>query len=94
MNIAFVRAGLFLIVAVLCGCSPAWRSQFRTGSKLYEHNGHHYFGKVVGYDARHDFHNGTSPQAAILIEPAEGGESARVWGACSTCASTFTVEAP
>ena len=94
MSIAFARFGIFLLMVTLCGCGPAWSSQFHPGTKLYERKDHHYFGKVVAYEAEHDFHNGTPPQAAVLIEPAEGGEAARVWGACSTCASTFTVEQP
>lgn len=87
-------AVMSLTAAFLYGCGPAWSSQFREGTKLYEKNNHRYFGKVVAYEDKHDFHNGTSAQAAILIEPAEGGEAARVWGACGTCATTFTVEAP
>lgn len=94
MLLAFIRVGTCLLLMVLCGCDPAWKTQFREGSKLYDKNGHNYFGKVVGYDAQHDFNNGTQPQAAILIEPAEGGADARVWGACATCAATFDVEVP
>ena len=50
------------------------------------------FGKVIGFEARHDFHNGTAPDAAILIEPAEAGQVPQ-WGSCATCAATFTTEA-
>ena len=65
--------------------------QFRDGAKLYDRETHRYFGKVVGYAANHDFHNGTPPQPAILIETSEGnGEQS--WGACSTCAAVFEVE--
>lgn len=81
-----------LSLLVVAGCEPSWRSQFKEGAKLYDKNGHRYFGTVVGYDATHDFHNGTAAQPAILIEPAEGGEAARIWGACSTCAATFDVQ--
>ena len=72
-----------------CGCQPAGRAQFKEGTKLYDKQTHQYFGQVVGYERDHDFHNGTFLQPAILIEPAEGGAAARVWGACSTCTATF-----
>ena len=94
MSIAIARLGVLLMLVALCGCEPSWSSQFRPGTKLYEREGHRYFGKVVGYEAQHDFHNGTPPQAAVLIETAEGDKETQVWGACSTCASTFKVEAP
>ncbi len=94
MSLAFVRLGIGMLLVVLCGCEPSWKSHFRQGAKLYEKSGHRYFGKVVGYEAAHDFHNGTSPQPAILIEPAEGGEAAQTWGACSTCDATFDIGAP
>ncbi len=93
MFIAFVRLTMMLLLMVLVGCEPSYKSRFKQGAKLYEKNGHNYFGKVVGYEEAHDFHNGTPPQAAVLIEPAEGGEAARTWGSCSTCLATFDVEA-
>ena len=43
-------------------------SRFPNGTKLYDRTDHKYFGKVVGYEERHDFHNGTAPAPAILIE--------------------------
>ena len=78
---------------ILSGCDPAWRSQMPNGSKLYDRAGHKYFGKVIGFEARHDFHNGTPPCPAILIETAEPGQTPQ-WGSCATCDATFQVEAP
>lgn len=92
MFLAFVRLVMVVLVVALCGCEPSWTSQFKPGTKLYEKNGHRYFGKVVAYEPTHDFHNGTPPQAAVQIELSEGGAAARTWGACSTCAATFDVE--
>ena len=84
---------LAFVVLTLSGCEPAWRKQFPNGTKLYEHTDHRYFGKVIGFEASHDFHNGTPPDAAILIEPAEQGQPQQ-WGSCATCAATFEVAAP
>ncbi len=83
------------IVPILCllgGCAPSWQSQFPTGTRLYEQSGERYFGRVIAFDARHDFHNGEAPYPAVLIEQADGGE--KVWGACATCAATFQVNPP
>ena len=81
------------LLLTLGGCEPSWRRQFPDGTKLYERTADHkYFGKVVGFEAQHDFHNGTSPDAAILIEPAEEGQ-VPLWGSCATCAATFQTEA-
>ena len=79
------------LLAVI-GCGPARPAQFRNGAKLYDRQSHQYFGKVVGYERTHDFHNGTPAQSAILIEPPNGGEEGRVWGACGTCTATFEVK--
>ena len=84
---------LATVSLLLSGCEPAWRTQFPNGTKLYERAGHKYFGKVVGFEAAHDFHNGTPPGAAVLIEPAETGQPQQ-WGSCATCAATFELEAP
>ena len=92
MSMAFVRAGTVVLLMTLWGCEPAWRSEYKDGAKLYEKETHRYFGKVVGYVKSHDFHNGTAPQAAILIEPEGGGNDSRMWGACSTCMATFDVK--
>ncbi len=81
------------LLLTLSGCEPSWRRQFPDGTKLYERTDHKYFGKVVGFEPRHDFHNGTAPDAAILIEPAEEGQTPQ-WGSCATCAATFQIEAP
>ena len=81
------------LLLTLSGCEPSWRTQFPNGTKLYERSEHKLFGKVVGFEAAHDFHNGTPPGAAILIEPAEEGLPQQ-WGSCATCAATFQVEAP
>ena len=45
------------MLLVVVGCEPSWRSQFKDGAKLYDKNDHRYFGKVVGYEASHDFAN-------------------------------------
>ena len=92
MSMAFVRLGVVVGLLALWGCEPAWRAEFKNGAKLYDKGNHHYFGKVVGYTEVHDFHNGTAPQPAILIEPEGSGDAGRVWGACSTCAATFDVK--
>ncbi len=81
------------LLLTLSGCEPSWRRQFPDGTKLYERTDHKYFGKVVEFEARHDFHNGTAPDAAVLIEPAEEGQVPQ-WGSCATCAATFQTEAP
>ena len=81
------------LVLTLSGCGPSWRTQFPDGTKLYERVDHRYFGKVIAYEAAHDFHNGTMPVPAILIEPAEDGQPPQ-WGGCATCAATFKIETP
>ncbi len=90
MRLAVVRLVLPLLL-VLGGCGQNWRSQFPDGTRLYEKGSRQYFGKVVRYDPRHDFHNGTPPEAAIQIELADGGQEP-VWGSCATCAATFQAE--
>lgn len=77
---------------ILAGCEPAWRSKFPKGTQLYDRTDHHLFGAVVGYDEHHDFHNGTTPEAAILIE--QDGDHTTTWGSCATCAVTFDVKTP
>ena len=81
------------VLLTFSGCEPSWRAQLPNGAKLYERADHKYFGKVIGYEARHDFHNGTTPDAAVLIESAEAGQPPQ-WGSCATCAATFQIEAP
>ena len=81
------------LLLTLSGCEPSWRAQFPNGAKLYERTGHKYFGKVVGFEAHHDFHNGTAPDAAVLIAQAEEGQASQ-WGSCATCAATFQIELP
>ena len=78
------------LLLVLGGCEPSWPARLPLGARLYEREGHRYFGKGVGFDAAHDFHNGTGPKPSILIEQPEGQE--KVWGACATCADTFQIE--
>jgi hypothetical protein len=91
MRYAILRS---LLLLLLCsGCDSPWRSRFPIGTRLYEPEGHRYFGKVVGYDDQHDFANGTSAGPAILIEPEERGYEP-VWGACATCSTLFEVEKP
>ena len=92
MHFTFIRVGTCLLLTLLGGCQPAARSQFKDGAKLYDKQTHEYFGKVVGYEDVHDFHNGTTAQPAILIESSDGGATARTWGACNTCAATFDVK--
>ena len=77
---------------VLGGCQPPWRSQFPNGAELSSRMDHQRFGKVVGYEASHDFHNGTAPEPAILIE--QDSDHTSVWGSCATCAATFDVKTP
>ena len=86
-SIIIVAALLFLV-----GCEPPGRSQFPKGSQLYDRTDHHRFGTVVGFEAEHDFHNGTAPEPAILIE--QDSDHTTVWGACTTCAATFDVKTP
>ena len=81
-----------LLPLILGGCQPAWRSQFPDGTQLFDRTDHHRFGKVVRYEASHDFHNGTAPEAAILVE--QDVDHTAVWGACATCAVAFDVKAP
>ena len=80
------------VVLVLSGCGPSWPARFPMGTRLYERPDHRYLGKVVGFDAARDFHNGTGPKAAILIEQPAG--EGRIWGACETCAASLEVEKP
>ena len=88
-----VTASLFLsLLFILSGCEPAWHNQFPNGSQLFDRADHHRFGKVVGYEDIHDFHNGTVPAPAILIE--QDSDHTTVWGSCATCAATFDVKAP
>ena len=82
---------LLPLALMLGGCQPSWRSQFPRDSVLYDRSDHHLFGKVVGYEDKHDFHNGTGPQAAILID--QESDHTTVWGSCVTCAATFDVKA-
>ena len=92
MCLAFVRMVMCALLLAVAGCGPTRPSQFKDGAKLYDRESHQYFGKVVGYEEVHDFHNGTAPQPAILIEPADGSAAGRSWGACSTCAAIFDVK--
>ncbi len=88
-----IAAALILpLLMILGGCEPAWRSQFPKDSLLYDRTDHHLFGKVVGYEEAHDFHNGTQPESAILIE--QSSDHATVWGACATCAASFDIKTP
>lgn len=85
----------FLAVAlpfVLGACQPEWRGQFPNGARLYDRTDQHLFGKVISYEALHDFHNGTATAPAILIE--QEGDHTQVWGSCATCAATFEVKTP
>ena len=75
---------MFLLLLATVACGPTRPAQFRDGAKLYERETHRYFGKVVRFEASHDFHNGTPPQPAILIE--NDVSKVQSWGACSTCA--------
>ena len=81
-----------LALVLLVGCEPSGRAQFPVGSQLYNRTDHHLFGKVVGFEATHDFHNGTPPEQAILIE--QESDHTTVWGACTTCSATFDVKTP
>ena len=92
MHLHFLRC-LVLLFLIVSGCEPSWRTQLPNGTKFYERTGHKYFGKVIGYETRHDFHNGTPPTPAVLIETAEPGQTPQ-WGSCATCAATFQVETP
>ena len=95
-DVAMYRAILCCLVPMmltLSGCEPSWRGQFPDGTKLYDRSEHRYFGKVIGFDPHHDFHNGTAPEAAVLIESSEDGQTPQ-WGSCATCAATFQIEAP
>ncbi len=88
-----ITAALFLpLLMILGGCEPAWRSQFPKGSLLYDRADHHLFGKVVSYEESHDFHNGTHPEAAILID--QESDHTTIWGSCATCAVSFDVKIP
>ncbi len=88
-----VAAALILpLLMILGGCEPAWRSQFPKGTQLYDRADHHLFGKVVGYEESHDFHNGTQPEPAILIE--QESDHTQIWGACGTCAASFDSKMP
>ena len=91
MCLAFVRVGVCVWLLAVVGCGPTRPSQFKDGAKLYDRGTQQYFGRVVGYNASHDFHNGTSPQPAILIEFTDG-QGKQTWGACSTCATIFEVK--
>jgi hypothetical protein len=82
---------LFLLLA-LGGCGSSWQAQFPVGARLYERPGHIYFGKVVGYDARHEFANEAGARPAILIAQAAGG--GEIWGACQTCTDSMDIEKP
>ena len=82
-----------LLMLFLSGCDSSWRASFPIGTKLYESEGHRLFGKVVGYQDRHDFDNGTTPGPPIMIEAADGGHE-HVWGSCATCAASFELEKP
>ena len=77
---------------ILAACQPAWRTQFPDGTQLFDRADHHRFGEVVGYEALHDFRNGTAAEPAILIE--QDSDHTQVWGACATCAATFEMKAP
>ena len=68
MRYAIIRS-LLLLVLWFSGCDSPWRSRFPIGTELYDISNHRYFGKVVGYENRHDFKNGTEAGPAILIEP-------------------------
>ena len=92
MRLALIFRG-FLLLLIVTGCDSPWRSRFPIGTKLYEQEKHQFFGKVVAYEDRHDFHNGTDPAPAILIEQEDAGHT-QVWGSCSTCAATFQVILP
>ena len=74
------------------GCTRPWRAQFPDGTHLYDRANHQPFGKVVGYEVNHDFHNGTAAEPAILIE--QDSDHTQVWGSCATCAATFESKAP
>ncbi len=90
MRWVFICRG-FLLLLMVAGCDSSWRSRFPVGTKLYDETDHHFFGQVVAFEDSHDFHNGTGPVPAILIEQADAGHT-RVWGSCATCAATFSVE--
>ncbi len=92
MQISFLR-GTTLLLLALAGCTSPWRDRFPDGSRLYERDGHKYFGKVIAYDPRHDFGNGMAAGPAVLIQSAGGGHPP-VWGSCATCAATMDVEKP
>ena len=88
-----LAAALILpLLMILGGCEPAWRTQFPKGSTLYDRTDHHLFGKVVGYEESHDFHNGTQAEPAILIE--QESDHVTVWGSCATCAASFDIKTP
>ena len=91
MFLACARSGGCLLLLAAVACGPTRPGLFRDGVKLYERETHQYFGKVVSYEAGHDFHNGFPPQPAILIERDEG-KGDPTWGACSTCAAVFEVK--
>lgn len=88
----FIAVLVVPLVLILTGCQPSWRSQFPKDSLLYNREDHSRFGKVVGYEEAHDFHNGAGVEPAILIE--QEGDHTTVWGSCATCASTFDVKTP
>ena len=74
------------------GCGPTRPAQFKDGAKLYDKQSHQYFGKVVGFNADHDFHNGMPPQPSILIEPADGNAATRSWGGVQHVYGDFRCE--
>ena len=91
MRYILVRSLLLLLL--VSGCESSWRSQYPIGTRLYDNQSRQFFGKVVGFEDRHNFQNGTEPCPAILIEQADGGHE-RVWGSCATCTTAFRSEKP
>lgn len=92
MRLALIFRGVLLLL-IVTGCDSPWRTRFPIGTRLYDQESHRFFGKVVGYEGRHDFQNGTEPTPAILIEQEDAAHT-RVWGSCTTCAATFQVVPP
>ena len=74
-----------------CGKGLPCRQELPVGSQLFTRdNPHTLYGRVVGHDSSHDFHNGMGPRAAAEIA-LEDGSGRRVWAACETIPLIFEV---
>ena len=89
LAVAFVS----LLALLTSGCDVTTRFRYRTGTKLYERDGHRAYGQVVSYDPAHDFHNGVNAQPAIEIEldPIQNPHTPKehVWASCDVVSSVY-----